>query len=88
MNTEPTYQGKQFAPTKEFAPDYPRNDEGWIIFPDDVAYRKEMFPASVKTSKHTAKANIFMVQAIILVHTKAVGLSRSLSPLVKERDDK
>lgn len=50
---------------KEFAPDYYRNDEGWIVFPDDVAYRKDMFPASVKTSKHVAKANLFLVQSII-----------------------
>ena len=48
---------------KQFAPDYDRTDEGWVIFPSDQGYRKEMFPADV--SSHIAKANVFLVQSII-----------------------
>lgn len=48
---------------KEFAPEYERNDKGWIKFPSDSAYRKQMFPEEV--NKHPAKANVYLVQSII-----------------------
>jgi len=49
--------------TKQFASEYERNDSGWILFPNDVARRKELFvPESMK---HTAKANIYMVEELV-----------------------
>lgn len=45
---------------KVFAPDYPRNERGWVVFPRDVEYRKQYFPQEV--FDHPAKANLFMVQ--------------------------
>lgn len=49
--------------TKQFASEYPRNELGWIKFPSDQEYRKSIFPPEV--NQHPAKANVFMVQAII-----------------------
>jgi DNA modification methylase len=49
---------------KDFASDYPRNDDGLILFPRDEDYRKELFPFLV-LSEHPAKANIFLVQSIV-----------------------
>ena len=48
---------------KSFASEYDRTDEGWIKFPTDADYRKRMFPLEV--NKHTAKANVYLVQSII-----------------------
>ena len=48
---------------KEFALEYNRNEEGWILFPSDTEYRKEMFPKEV--NEHQAKANVFLIQAIV-----------------------
>ena len=48
---------------KTFAPEYNTNKQGWFIFPKDADYRKKMFPEKVNT--HPAKANIYLVQAII-----------------------
>ena len=48
---------------RQFASEYPRNDEGWIRFPADSEYRKRMFPPEVNT--HPAKANVYLVQSII-----------------------
>jgi len=49
---------------KEFASEYPRNEEGLILFPRDSDYRKELFPL-LKLDEHPAKANIYLVQAIV-----------------------
>jgi hypothetical protein len=49
--------------SKQFAPEYPRTEEGWIRFPTDSEYRKQMFPPEV--NKHPAKANVYLVQSII-----------------------
>ena len=49
--------------TKQFAPEYPLNENGWIRFPADSEYRKRMFPEEV--NKHPAKANVYLVQSII-----------------------
>lgn len=47
-----------------FAPDVPRNEEDWILFPiNDTNYRKSLFPDEV--FHHPAKANMYMVEAII-----------------------
>src|SRR4030042_1331101 len=48
---------------KEFAPEYQRNENGWILFPSDAVYRKEMFPKEV--NEHQAKANVFLIQSCI-----------------------
>jgi len=48
---------------KQFATEYQRNEQGWIRFPPDSEYRKRMFPEEV--NKHPAKANVYLVQAII-----------------------
>lgn len=48
----------------EFAPEYSRNEKDWILFPRDDQYRKELFPF-LKLSEHPAKANIYLVQAIV-----------------------
>jgi len=51
--------------TKKFAPDYPRNKDGLILFPtDDSQARKGLFP-QLNPTEHPAKANIFLVQAIV-----------------------
>lgn len=49
---------------KDFAPEYSRNDSGWVEFPlNDADYRKQIFPE--EAISHPAKANMYMVQAII-----------------------
>jgi len=54
---------------KEFAPEYPRNELGWIQFPRDDQYRKQLFQfwdrEGLKLSEHPAKANIYLVQSIV-----------------------
>ncbi len=48
----------------EFAPQYPRNDEGWVLFPiNDINRRRELFPEEV--FNHPAKANIYLIEALI-----------------------
>jgi len=47
-----------------FASDYSVNEDGLILFPRDDQYRKELFPSLV-LSEHPAKANIYLVQAIV-----------------------
>lgn len=49
---------------KEFAPEFNRNEHGWIIFPRDVDERKELFfPAEVMS--HPAKLNFHLQTAVI-----------------------
>jgi len=43
---------------KIFAPEYLRNEQGWIIFPNDVGWRKELFPPAVM--KHLAKMQLHL----------------------------
>jgi len=52
-----------FKDNPNFAPEYSRTEEGWVLFPSDSSYRKRMFPQDV--SEHIAKANIFLVQSIV-----------------------
>ena len=47
----------------EFAKEYPRDENGWILFPSDADYRKRMFPE--KVNRHGAKANVYLIQSII-----------------------
>jgi len=48
---------------KIFASQYERDSHGWVKFPSDANYRKDMFP--VEANHHQAKANVFLIQAII-----------------------
>lgn len=47
----------------EFAPERKRNNEGWIIYPSDVGYRKSLFPPQVM--EHPAKMQIYLQEDII-----------------------
>lgn len=38
----------------EFAPNYTRNKQGWIVFPDDPGWRRAIFPP--EAMEHSAKA--------------------------------
>ena len=49
--------------SKSFAPDYPRNEQGWILFPRDVEWRRKLFPDGV--FEHPAKANMFLIQELV-----------------------
>ena len=52
-----------------FAEEYHRNEDGWILFPGDAYYRKELFSfwdrLGLKLSDHPAKANMFLVQSCV-----------------------
>lgn len=47
----------------EFAPNLKRNKKGWIILPNDVGWRKSLFPKEVM--KHLAKMQMYLEDAII-----------------------
>ena len=48
----------------EFAPGYPRDSNGWILFPRDTEFRKSLFfPDEV--NEHPAKMNLHLQQSII-----------------------
>lgn len=51
--------------TKTFAPQYPRDKQGWIGFPQrDWDWRKQLgFPAGV--FEHPAKANLYLIDALV-----------------------
>ena len=49
--------------SKSFAPDYPRNEQGWILFPRDTEVRKTLFPQGV--FEHPAKMNLFLAQELV-----------------------
>ena len=49
---------------KDFAPDYERNEEGWVLFPKDTSLRNKYFPYT-DPSEHIAKANMHMVKALV-----------------------
>jgi len=48
----------------EFAPDFERDDNGWIKFPRDTELRKMLFPDTDPT-EHIAKANMIMVRELV-----------------------
>lgn len=50
-------------PEKEFAAEYERNKDGWILFPSDVTWRRKLFPD--KVFEHPAKANMHLVKALV-----------------------
>ena len=47
----------------EFAPTLPRNELNWIVLPDDVQWRRELFPECVM--KHLAKLQMYIEDSII-----------------------
>jgi len=50
--------------SKTFAPQYERDEHGWILFPGrDTTWRRQLFPEGV--FDHPAKANMYLVQALI-----------------------
>lgn len=49
--------------TKQFAPEYTRNEQGWILFPNDVSWRKSLFPQIVM--KHLAKMQMYLEWELI-----------------------
>lgn len=49
--------------SRDFAPEYGRDQHGWVLFPSDASYRKEMFP--VEANQHQAKANVFLIQSCV-----------------------
>ncbi len=49
--------------TKEFAPDYPRNADGQLLFPPDNKRRRELFVP--ESFEHPARAQTFMVEELI-----------------------
>lgn len=53
---------------KEFAADYERNEERWILFPRDVERRKSLFPDRV--FEHPAKAQLFLTEELIFYLTE------------------
>lgn len=52
-----------------FAPEYPVNEDGLLLFPSDADYRKSVFKfwdrLGISLSEHPAKANTFLIQAIV-----------------------
>ena len=58
-----------FKDNWKFAPGFPRDENGWILFPSDVEYRKEIFPPEV--NQHSTKANVHLIQACIDYVSKA-----------------
>lgn len=46
--------------SKAFAPDYPRDEHGWVCFPRDVELRRALYPQ--EAFLHPAKANLYMVR--------------------------
>src|SRR3990167_5730768 len=57
------YSNSLFADNRQFAPTFPREENGWILFPSDVEYRSSVFPPEV--NQHAAKANVHLIQACI-----------------------
>ena len=47
----------------EFAPEFPRNEQGWILFPNDTQWRKSLFPPAVM--KHLAKMHLYLEWELI-----------------------
>lgn len=49
--------------TKTFAPNYPRDEQGRVLFPPDHVRRKELF--TPESFEHPAKAQLFMVEELV-----------------------
>ena len=53
--------------TTQFAPQYPRNEEGLILFPRDTVGRRKLFVPEVM--EHPAKMNLYVLQSIVEYNT-------------------
>ena len=55
----------------DFAPDYPRNEKGWILFPRDLVDRRKLVPSDIQhdVSLHPAKMNMYLCQEIVKAFT-------------------
>jgi hypothetical protein len=53
-------RNRMVTSNKTFAPDYPRDEHGWVVFPRDVELRRALFPK--EAFEHPAKANLYMVR--------------------------
>lgn len=51
-----------------FAPDYPRDDNGWILFPRDTELRRKLQPAEVMG--HPAKMNMHLLIEVVKEFTQ------------------
>lgn len=53
--------------TKLFAPEYERNEQGWILFPRDVSKRRSYLNEDLisRVSLHPAKMQVFLTEEII-----------------------
>ena len=49
--------------SKEFAAGFPKDENGWLLFPRDVEYRRNLFLPEV--FEHPAKANMFLTESLI-----------------------
>lgn len=49
--------------SKEFAPGYSKNTQGWFQFPRDIGWRKSLYPPAV--FDHPAKANLHLQKVLI-----------------------
>jgi len=55
---------------KSFASQYPRNENGWILFPRDVEYRRSLFPnpklgSVTDVFQHPAKMQLYLVESLV-----------------------
>jgi hypothetical protein len=52
---------------KIFAEEYPRNEQGWILFPSEKGgkRRQDVFPVPKELLKHPAKAGTAMIESIV-----------------------
>lgn len=57
--------------TKTFAPDFERNEQGWIKFPRDIEYRRTMFPnpklegSTLNVFDHPAKQQLYLCEEAV-----------------------
>lgn len=49
--------------SKQFAPGYEKDENGWYLFPRDVKWRRELFPKEV--FNHPAKNNLYLTQELV-----------------------
>lgn len=52
----------------DFAPTYERNEDGYILFPRDIEWRRSLYPAEV--FHHPAKMQMHLVKAVMEAYTK------------------
>lgn len=50
------------TPTRTFAPNTPKDENNWFLFPREAEYRRSLFPEAV--FDHPAKANIHLIEEL------------------------